>query len=96
MKLSDIFTDLGKLFVTVGKTQLSNKMASYTKDQKMFVIKTFYSSGGCSVAVERQYLREFSVRVAPSRHTVYWIIKRFGETGSVCDKRVKACEQLCS
>jgi hypothetical protein len=42
---------LGELFVAVGNTELSNKMASYTSRQKAFVINTFYSSGGCFVAV---------------------------------------------
>jgi hypothetical protein len=46
---------MGNLFVAVVNPGLSNKMASYTTDGKMFVIKTFYSSGGSSVAAERQY-----------------------------------------
>jgi hypothetical protein len=45
-------------------------MVSYTTDQKMFVIKTFYSSRGSCVDAERQCCRGFSVRVAPSRDTI--------------------------
>jgi hypothetical protein len=41
-------------FVFVGNAELSNKMASYTADQKAFVTDTFYSSGGSGVAVEEQ------------------------------------------
>jgi Fe2+ or Zn2+ uptake regulation protein len=80
---------LGNLFAAIGITELSNKMASHTTDQELFVIKTFYSSGGSCVAVERQYHREFSVRVVPSRDTIYRTIKQFEETGSVCDKRAR-------
>jgi hypothetical protein len=74
---------LEKVFVAVGNTELRNKMASHTTDQKLFVIKTFYSSGGSWVAVGRQYRRDFFGRVAPSRDAICWI-KHSEETGSVC------------
>jgi Fe2+ or Zn2+ uptake regulation protein len=77
---------LGKLFAAVCNNELSNKMASNMKDQKMFVIRTFYTIGGFCVVVDRLYHREFSVRVASSRDTVYRTIKQSGETGLVCDK----------
>jgi hypothetical protein len=51
-----------RLFVAVGNTELSNKMASYTTDQKVFIKTIYFSSGPC-VTLERQYLH-FSVRVA--------------------------------
>jgi hypothetical protein len=38
----------------------------HVSDLEAFVIKTFYSSGGPYVAVERQYRWEFPVRFAPS------------------------------
>lgn len=65
----DRSTHLGNLFVAVGNTELNNKIASYKTDQKVSVIKTFYSFAGC-VAVGRQYRRYTSVRVAPSRVTI--------------------------
>jgi hypothetical protein len=49
-------THLGK-FVSVGSTELSNRMASYMTDQKVFRIETFYSFGGSCVAVLRQCRR---------------------------------------
>jgi hypothetical protein len=52
-------------------------------------IKTFYSSGGSCIAVERKYCREFVVHVAPSGNTIYRIVKQFGETASVSDKLPK-------
>jgi hypothetical protein len=61
-------------------------MASYTVDQKVFVVKTFFSSCGSCVAMETQYREEFSVYVAPSRDR---IIKHFEGTESVCVKREK-------
>jgi hypothetical protein len=53
MKLEQSSTKLGKLFVAVGDTELSNSTESYTTDQKVFVTETFYSSGGFCVALER-------------------------------------------
>jgi hypothetical protein len=44
-------TRLGNLFAPDGNTDLSNSMASYMADQKVFVVKTFNSSGGSCVAV---------------------------------------------
>jgi hypothetical protein len=37
---------LGKLLFAFGNTELNNKMALYATDQKVFVIKTVYTSGG--------------------------------------------------
>jgi transposase len=52
----------------------------------VFVIKTFYCTGGSCVDVERQYCREIYVRVALSRAMIYRIVKQSEETGSVFDK----------
>jgi hypothetical protein len=81
-------------FFAVGNSEISKDMASHTTDQKVFVIKTVYFSGGSCVAVER-HSREFSVRVAPLRDAIYWIIKQREEGGSVCDKCVKGCTLVC-
>jgi hypothetical protein len=59
----------GKIFVGIGSNEISNKMASYTTDREVFIIKTSYISGCSSVAADRQYHREFSNRVAPSTDT---------------------------
>jgi hypothetical protein len=56
-------------------------MPLYMTEQKVLVIKTFYSSGGSCVTVGRQS----SDHVAQSGDTIYWIIKQSEETGSVCD-----------
>jgi hypothetical protein len=64
--LTNSFIHVVYLFVALGNAELINKMASYTTNRKLFVIKAFYFSGGSCVAVERQYRREFSVRVVPS------------------------------
>jgi hypothetical protein len=85
----------GKLFAAFGSTGLSNKMAAYTTDQKAFDIDTFYSSGGSCVAADGQCRAEFSVPVAPSTGTVYWIIELSEETGNMCDKRAKGCKECC-
>jgi hypothetical protein len=45
-------THLGNLFVDIGNIELNEKMASYTTEQEVFVIKTFYSFGGSCVPVE--------------------------------------------
>jgi hypothetical protein len=54
-----------------------------TTDQNVF-IKSFCSSGSSYVAAKRQYRQDFSNLVAPSKDTIYPIIKQFEE--SVCDK----------
>jgi hypothetical protein len=56
---------LENVLIAVGNVELSNKMVSHLMDEKVFAIKTSYSSGGSCAAVERQY-QEFSAHVAPS------------------------------
>jgi hypothetical protein len=72
----DSSAHLGKLFVAVVNSELSDKMMSYNRSES--VTKNLYSFGGSYVAVEREY-RDFSVPVAPSGGTVYLIIKQFEE-----------------
>lgn len=83
MKLSQIVLHTLELYFLPLETQLINKLASYMTDQKVFVIKIFYTSGGSCDSVVRQYRRELSVRV-DHRDTIYLIIKQSEETGSVC------------
>jgi hypothetical protein len=45
----------------------------------MFVIKTFYSSGGSRVSAERKYGKEFSVCGVPYRDTIYQTVKQLEE-----------------
>jgi hypothetical protein len=78
---------LGNLLVVVGNGELSNEMATYMTDQEVFIKISYYSSGSC-VTVERKYRQEFSFVVVPSRDTVYWIIKQFEGTGTVCLREV--------
>jgi hypothetical protein len=75
--------------VAVGIADLSNELMSYMADQRVFVIKTFRSSGGFCFSLERRYLRVFSVRVASSRDAIIRIVKQMEETGSVYDKLAK-------
>lgn len=43
---------MGNLFVAVGNAKLNSKMALYTVDQKVFVIKTIFTAcGSCGEAV---------------------------------------------
>jgi hypothetical protein len=51
----DHSTHLENLFVGVGNSELSNKIASYTTDENVFVIKTVCSSDDSYVAGERKY-----------------------------------------
>jgi hypothetical protein len=90
---------LEKLFIAVGNTELSNKMAMYTADKEAFI--STYSSCGFYVAVETEYGREFSVRAAPSTDTLSRITEQSEERGivcvcvCVCDKRAKRHKQFC-
>jgi hypothetical protein len=74
------------LLVAVGSSQLNNKMISYTRCQKVFVVKIFYSSGEFRVSVERQYSRRLSVRVTPLRQYLRKCLMP-EETGSVYDEK---------
>jgi hypothetical protein len=59
MQLYEAFTNcsthLGNLSVAIGSAALCSKIVSCMMDQKVFAVKSFYSSGGSCVAVERQY-----------------------------------------
>jgi hypothetical protein len=79
---------LGNIFVVVGNAELSNNMASYAMNKKMFVIKTFFTSA----AVWRQYHQVLSVSVAPLSDTIYLIVKQYEETENMCDKHAKERE----
>lgn len=75
MQLCEAFTDhsthVGNLLIAVAIAELCNKIESlYIMDQKMSIMKSFYSSGSSSVAMERQYCQEFSLCVSPLRDTV--------------------------
>jgi hypothetical protein len=78
---------MGKVIIAVGNTELNNKLALHTTNQKVFVNKIFCSSGGSYVAVESRLRREFSVRVEPSRDSICRIIKQFEETRSLINVR---------
>jgi hypothetical protein len=58
---------------------------SVTNDQKVFLIKTFYSSGSY-VAVQREYYQAFSVHVTPTNDTIYKLIRKCEEGGNVSYK----------
>jgi hypothetical protein len=42
MKLPRSFAYVREIFVAIGSTELSSRMASYMTDKKVFVIETFY------------------------------------------------------
>lgn len=50
---------MGNVFVSVGNTEVSNKMTPNLTDQKVSVTGTFCCSDGSCAAVERQYCHEF-------------------------------------
>jgi hypothetical protein len=49
----DRSTHLRNFFSAIGISEVSNKMASCTTEQEVFVVKTFYYSDGPFVVVER-------------------------------------------
>lgn len=65
---------MGNSLTAIGNAEQSNKTVSHMSDQKVFLIKTFYSFGASHVAVVRKYYQEFYVHVVPSRDTVCWIV----------------------
>jgi hypothetical protein len=75
--VKDHSTHLEYLFVVNSNDDLSKKMTSYTKDQKVFVIKTIYSSRGSWVAMEREHLLMFSVLLPLRRDEYGALMKQF-------------------
>jgi hypothetical protein len=80
---TDCSTYLGNSLTAIGNAELSNKMVSHMSDQKVFLIKTFYSFGASRVAVVRQYHWDY-VHVVPSRDTICWIVKKSLKKQEVC------------
>jgi hypothetical protein len=58
----------------------------------MFIMKSFYLSGGSYVAMERQYCREFFLLCFTIESHCLPDVKRSEETGSVCDKCARRCK----
>jgi hypothetical protein len=79
MKVSLIVINISEIFVFVGKTEVHNKIASYTTDQKVFLIKTFYLLGFLCCCGDGILSRVF-ISVAPLRDTIYRTVKQFEET----------------
>jgi hypothetical protein len=69
---TDRFTHKGNLFVAIRNTEQGNEMASYTTDQKVFVII-------------RQYFQEYSVSVEHSRNAIYGLLYSL-KVQNLCDK----------
>jgi hypothetical protein len=57
---TDHCAHLGNLFVATGNTELNNRVVSYMMNQKVFVIKTFYSSGDSCVPLTKIWNNSFT------------------------------------
>jgi hypothetical protein len=66
-----ISTHLGKLFAAVGNTELSYKMVPYMMDQEVFFYQNLLLFWWFLCSCGETKRREFSVRVEPSRDTIY-------------------------
>lgn len=55
------------MFVSTGKTELNDWMASYMMNQKVFVMKTFYSSGDSCVPLTKIWSNSFT-------ETLHWSV----------------------
>jgi hypothetical protein len=78
---------LENFIVAVGKPELSNKMVSYTTDQDVFVIKTFYSSGFSRVAPSTDNIIESFLFVLRHRQTLLsGLLNSLKGQSCVCDK----------
>jgi hypothetical protein len=68
------------LFSATGNAELSNEMASYTANQKMFVIRILVV---LVAAEERRFRGEISSHAASSRDTARRVAKQLERAGSV-------------
>jgi len=60
-------------------------MATYNAEQRVKLIKFYYSSGESIIATKRKYCQHFNVRTAPSDNMIRNLVSRFEEQGSVSD-----------
>ena len=56
-----------------------------TKEQRIFLLKQWWISGGTTQTINEAFQHEFPDDAIPVRQTVYRLAKKFDETGSVED-----------
>jgi hypothetical protein len=61
------------------------KMVKYNTQQRIFIVREFYSSNKCVILVQRSYRREFKFIDSPSRQEIMDLIEKFEQTGSLAD-----------
>jgi len=54
-----------------------------TTEQRIFLLKQWWISGGTTQAINEAFQQEFPDDEIPARQTVYRLAKKFDETGSV-------------
>jgi hypothetical protein len=82
--------------VSVGNAELGNEMASYTTNQKMFVVKPFTLLVVLMLMSSELYLQEFCVRAVQSRDAIYRTVEQIEGTGRACYKRARARKRRAS
>jgi transposase len=60
-------------------------MSRLTTEQRIFLLKQWWISGGTTQAINEVFQHEFPDDEVPARQTVYRLAKKFDETGSVED-----------
>lgn len=56
-----------------------------TKEQRIFLLKQWWKSGGATQTINEAFQHEFPNEEVPARQTIYRLAKKFDETGSVKD-----------
>jgi hypothetical protein len=56
-----------------------------TLEERVFLVECYFREGQYTAGVRENFSKKFLETTVPNRHTVRALIKKFHETGSVCD-----------
>ncbi|GBM67808.1 hypothetical protein AVEN_216255-1 [Araneus ventricosus] len=61
-------------------------MSRYSVSERIFIVRTYYSSNNSPIVTQRKFATEFKLKATgPSVSTINRLIQKFETTGSVCD-----------
>ena len=60
-------------------------MVYYTVEERVFIVKQFYSNNKSPITVQRDFAKEYQVRQGPAASTITRLIEKFERTGSIAD-----------
>lgn len=64
-------------------------MTTYTLQQRIFIIQTYYENGRSVTTTLRKIRNKFGVHRRPNQSTIHRLVNKFEETGCIIDKPKK-------